>query len=108
MISSVKISEDGKRLLETLQAKLVISTGRKYSQQELLETIVRLSTEREDELIGLLIGVKLPFPPEEIETLMGLPLDWGVETVEEDIDKHLYGGGVTSSPREPNSEGPRR
>ena len=63
MSSSVKISEDGKRLLETLQAKLVITTGRKYSQQELLDTIVRLSTEREDELIGLLTGVELPLPP---------------------------------------------
>jgi len=87
----VKISREGKRLLDTLQARLVIATGRKVSQQELLDTLVRLSAEREDELFGLIAGVRLPLPPEEVEKLMKLPTDWRVETREEEIDIHLYG-----------------
>ncbi len=91
MSTSVKISRESKRLLDTLQAKLVIAMGKKVSQQELLDTLVRLSAEREDELFGLIAGVRLPLPPEESEKLMEMPTDWGVETREEEIDMHLYG-----------------
>jgi len=91
MSTSVKISEEGKRLFDKLQARFVIATGKKVSQQELLDTLVRLSTEWEDELFGLITGVRLPLPPEEIEELMKKPTDWGVETREEEIDIHLYG-----------------
>ncbi len=86
----MKISKEGKRLLDKLQARFVIATGKKVSQQELLDTLVRLSTEREDDLFGLITGVRLPLPPEEIEELMKMPTDWGVETREEEIDIHLY------------------
>ncbi len=91
MSTSVKISVESKRLLDTLQARLIIATGKKVSQQELLDTLVRLSTEREDELFSLITGVRLPLPPEEYEKLMETPTDWGVETTEEEIDTHLYG-----------------
>ncbi|MCJ7573582.1 hypothetical protein MUO93_04885 [Candidatus Bathyarchaeota archaeon] len=91
MSTSVKISEKSKRLIDTLQARLVIATGKKISQQELLDTLVRLSTEREDELFGLIAGVRLPLPTEEVEKLMKIPTDWGVETREEEIDTYLYG-----------------
>lgn len=91
MSTSVKISWESKRLIDTLQARLVIATGKKVSQQELLDTLVRLSAERDDELFRLIAGVRLPLPPEEVEKLMKIPTDWGVETREEEIDIHLYG-----------------
>jgi len=91
MSTSVKISGEGKSLLDRLQARLVIATGRKVSQQELLEILVRLSSEREDELISYMAGVKLPLPPGEFEKLMKLRTNWGVETREEEIDIYLYG-----------------
>jgi hypothetical protein len=91
MSSSVKISGESKRLIDTLQARLVIATGKRISQQELLDALVRLSTEREDELFGLIAGVRLPLPTEEVEKLMKIPTDWGVETREEEIDTILYG-----------------
>ncbi len=91
MSTSVKISGEGKRLLDKLQARLVIVTGKKISQQELLDTLMRFSTEWEDELFGLITGVRLPLPPEEIDVIMEMPADWGVETREEEIDIHLYG-----------------
>lgn len=92
MSASVKMSEEGKRLLDRLQARLVIATGEKISQQELLDTLVKFSSEREDELFGLITGVQLPLPPGEIEKLMEMPTDWGIETREEEVDTHLYGG----------------
>ena len=91
MSTSVKISDECKRILEMLQARLVIAMGRKVSQQELLDALVKFSMEREDELIGHIVGAELPLPSEEIDKLMKLPTDWGVETREEEIDLHLYG-----------------
>ena len=90
MSTSVKISGESKRLLDILQARLVIVTGKKISQQELLDRLMKFSTEREDEFFGLITGVRLPLPPEETEELMEMPTDWGVETREEEIDIHLY------------------
>lgn len=92
MSTSVKMSGESKRLLDILQARLLIATGKKISQQELLDTLMKFSTEREDEFFGLITGVRLPLPPEEIQALMETPADWGVETREEEIDTHLYGG----------------
>lgn len=91
MSTSVKISEDAKRLLDQLQAKIVLSTGRKASQEEILDTIVKLSSEREEELIIRLAGVELPLSPRDIETLLKFSSKWGVSTSEEEIDQTLYG-----------------
>ena len=89
--TSVKISRDAKRLLDTLQARLVIVRGYKISLKELLDSMVRFSAEHEKELFNFISGVNLPLSPEEIEKLMSLPTDWGVDTGEEEIDSHLYG-----------------
>ena len=91
MSTSVKMSEEGKRILDNLQARLLLATGKKISQRELLDTLVKLSAEREDELFTFITGVKLPLPPEEVEKLMMFPTDWGVETKEEELDIYLYG-----------------
>jgi len=102
MSTSVKISGESKRLLDILQARLVIATGKKISQQELLDTLMRFSTEREDEFFRLITGIRLPLPPKEIKKLMETPTDWGVETREEEIDIHLYGQKSTQH-AEPSS-----
>ena len=91
MSTSVKMSRETKRLLDTLQARLVLATGRKYSQQELLDMALRLSSERPDELLKLEGRHPLPLTPEEVDRIMESPIDWGVETKEGDIDPTLYG-----------------
>ncbi|MEM2144237.1 MAG: hypothetical protein QW279_02670 [Candidatus Jordarchaeaceae archaeon] len=93
MSTSVKISEESKRILEAIQARIVLKTGRKLSQQELLDMMVKSFDGRDEELIKLLGIVRFPLLPEEIEKLMEIPEDWGVETSEEEIDRLLYGGG---------------
>lgn len=65
--------------------------GKKVSQQALLDVIITASAEREEELFQRIVGVKLPLSRDEIERLMGIPTDWGVETREEEIDRYLYG-----------------
>lgn len=91
MTTSVKMSEEGKCTLDILQAKILLATGKKLSQQELLDLLVKLAAQREEELVKIIAGVKLPLPPEELEKLMKLSTDWEVKTKEEDIDEILYG-----------------
>ena len=92
MSTSVKMSEETKKRLNRLQAKVILSTGRKPSQEQLLDAVVRLSSEREEELMRHLAGVNLPFSSREVEDLMKVITDWGAVTREEDIDKVLSAG----------------
>ncbi|HDQ06541.1 MAG TPA: hypothetical protein ENN36_07465 [Candidatus Bathyarchaeota archaeon] len=85
------MSEEGKSVLDALQAKILLATGKKLSQQELLDMLVKLSAQQEDELVKLIAGVKLPLHPEELEKLMKLPTDWEIKTKEKEIDEILYG-----------------
>ncbi|MGQ9722028.1 MAG: hypothetical protein ACUVXA_11975 [Candidatus Jordarchaeum sp.] len=52
--------------------------------------IVKSFEGREEELIRL-SGIVRLLSPEEIEKLMKIPEDWGVETKEEEIGLLLYG-----------------
>lgn len=104
MATSVKMDEDTKSRLEELQALVKLRTGRKVSQQALLDRLVEQAYESreafvesfrvDDEWEGL--------SEEEIERWLSGTTDWGVETTEDDVDEVLYGktGESTSDPSE--------
>lgn len=93
MATSVKMDERTKSRLEELQALVKLETGRKVTQQELLDRLVDRAYESREELVesfredddweGL--------SEEEIERWLSGTTDWGVETAEEDVDEVLYG-----------------
>jgi len=90
---SVKISKSTKRILDAIQARITLKTGRKFSQQRLLDAMIKSFEGKEEELIKMLGAVKFPLTPGDVEKLMKIPMDWGVETEEEEIDHALYGMG---------------
>ena len=102
MATSVKMDERTKSRLEELQAIVKLATGRKVSQQELLDRLVQQaydsreafveSFRTDDEWEGL--------SEEEIERWLSETTDWGVATSEEDVDETLYGStdGFESDP----------
>jgi hypothetical protein len=90
MSTSVKISEKAKRILDTIQARITLATGMKYSQQELLDIIIE-SAEDEEEIIRRLAKFKR-LSGKEIDSLLKSSVDWQVKTREEEIDLYLYGG----------------
>jgi hypothetical protein len=91
MSTSIKISEKAKRVLDTLQARITLATGLKYSQQELLDIIIESSQEEEDEIIRRLAKFR-KLSDKEIDSLLKSSVDWQVKTREEEIDLYLYGG----------------
>ncbi|MFH1821949.1 MAG: hypothetical protein ABH852_05890 [Methanobacteriota archaeon] len=92
VVTSVKLSERGKKMLDALQAEMTLKSGGKVSQQELLELILDDVERRTEELVSKIFesGNK-PLSEKEIKRIMSLPKDCGVVTSEEDIDKYLYG-----------------
>ncbi len=91
MSTSVKMDERAKRILDALQAQIVLSTGSKLSQQEILEEAIKFSSERGEEFIRRIAGVKIPLSQPDIDRLMKIPIDFGIRTREEEIDETLYG-----------------
>jgi len=93
MATSVKMDEDTKSRLEELQALVKLRTGRKVSQQALLDRLVEQAYESreafvesfrvDDDWEGL--------SEAEIERWLSGTTDWGVETSEADVDETLYG-----------------
>jgi len=91
MSTSVKMSKEGKDALDILQAKILLASGKKLSQQELLDLLVKQANLQEKELIKTLSEIKLPLNTEEQQKVMSLPTNWGIKTKEEEIDQTLYG-----------------
>ena len=91
MSTSVKISREYKEKLDRLQARLYLTTGKKLSQQEVLEILVSIGSDHEEILVEMTQGKKPSIKPDDIEAILNTPVDWGQETGEETIDKVLYG-----------------
>lgn len=94
VVTSVKLSERGKQMLDALQAEVTLKSQSKISQQELLEIVLAGAEERKDEIISKVTNrPQIPLSENDIKKIFSLIGDWGVVTCEEDIDKYLYGKG---------------
>lgn len=91
MSTSVKVTDQTKSHLEELQAEIRLETGRKVTQQELLERIVSETYDSKDELIASFRDEFEPLTDDEIERWMSGTISTGIETDESDIDDILYG-----------------
>lgn len=91
MATSVKVTDRTKDRLEKLQAEIRLETGRKVTQQELLERVVTETYESRAELIDSFRDEFEPLSDEEAERWLSGTVASGVETDEDDIDDILYG-----------------
>lgn len=91
MSSSIKIKKADKEKLDRLQAKLTLTLGKKLTQEEIIAYLLELVEKKEKDLFEYILGDWKPLTDEEVNKLMELPEDWGIETKESDIDKILYG-----------------
>ena len=91
MATTVKLDPEAKRRLEKLQAMITVKSGKKLTQQELLDLLIKDGLQRSDEFAEEASGPGLPMADSRYEKLLSLASDWGVETSWEDIDEVLYG-----------------
>lgn len=92
MATAVRMDAETKDRLEELQALIKLETGRKVTQQELLERLVEHGLADRDAIVDAFRTPRLPLSDDEVEALLAGATDWGVETTEEEIDEILYGG----------------
>ena len=92
MYTSVKITIETKKKLEKLQALLTLTLGRKITFQEIMNIVIDKGLEDFDSIVQR-FSKKKKLSKDEIEKVLSeIPMDLGVETSEEDIDKTVYGG----------------
>lgn len=91
MSTSVKMDRLTKSRLEELQAEIKLETGRKVTQQEILDRLVERAYRSKEEFIDSFRDEFVPLSEKEIEKFREGISDWGFETTEEEIDEILYG-----------------
>lgn len=87
MATSIKVTDDTKRELERLQAKILLEFGKKYNQQELIDLLVRLGYNN----IHLIRTTQKSITPDTLTRIKSLIGPWDIETDPEVIDAELYG-----------------
>lgn len=91
-MSSVKILN--KEILDQLAAKILLKTGKKYTQQELLSLCVQIASENIDDFIKKITKKQRIWTEEEIEQLkkrISFDLGEGTENLSQQVDELLYG-----------------
>lgn len=93
MATSVKMDEHTKSRLEELQALVKLRTGRKVTQQELLDRLVERAYDSRGAFVESFRGDDdwEGLSDEEIERWLSGTTDWGEDTTEADVDETLYG-----------------
>ena len=82
----MKVDVRQKRRFDRLQAKLLLLTGRKMTQDEILDRLLRQAEGSPETLAGK--GWR-PLSPSELKEALSLPMDLGFEIG--DVDSALYG-----------------
>lgn len=90
--TTVKVSTETNRLLDTLQAREQLRSRRRMTKDTLIARLVRHALEEDPEGLILLRAPDKPVPDKVWRRILKeIPFDWGIETREEDVDRILYG-----------------
>jgi hypothetical protein len=90
MTTTIKIDEDTKSRFDKLQARILIETGKKLTQQEILELLLEHAEKDEEELLLKLSGIKFPPSTEGRKRIISLQSDFGFDTSKVPEDKIIY------------------
>lgn len=90
MTTTIKIDEETKSRFDKIKARIFLGTGKKLTQQEILELLLEYVEEDEEALILKLSGIKFPPTEEDKKKSLSLPANFGFDTSKVDQDKIIY------------------
>lgn len=90
MTTTIKIDDLTKSRFDKLKARILIETGKKLTQQEILQLLLEHAEESEEEIILRLSGIKFPPSIEDKKKFLLLQDDFGFDTSKVDEDKVIY------------------
>lgn len=91
LTTTVKIDPEFKKEIDKLQAKVIMKTGEKITQQELLVRILKFVLTNEVEFFKNFIFDWQPLSDSEWDNIASYITDFGRPSKEETIDSELYG-----------------
>ncbi len=91
MVTTIKLSDDLKRRLEELQARLLLDRKQKINQQRLLEQLLEFSFEHVA-MVFKPVDIKEELEQDYAWSVLEKPESWGVSDASKHIDEYLYGG----------------
>ncbi len=89
MTSTIKMNNEIKRRFDQLQAKILIETGKKLSQQELLELLLK-EAEKKEEFVQKILSLQMPLSKEKRRKFRNLQADFGFNSATIDEDSVIY------------------
>ncbi len=90
MTSTIKIDDQTKNRFDKLQAKILLETGKKLSQQQLLDLLLIQAEKTEEELYAEISSINHPFSKEQREKILSLQFDLEYDTSKEEEDQIIY------------------
>jgi hypothetical protein len=91
MATAVKMDEETKSKLEELQAEIKLKTGKKVTQQAILNRLIESAVQSRTEFIDGFRDGSDSLSTNEVEQFNEGMISSGVKTDEDDIDEILYG-----------------
>lgn len=91
MTSTLKISDKIKIKFDMLKAKIFLQTGKKMSQQELLELLLSQAEKSESEIMDIISNSQFPLSDKQRLKILSLQFDLGFDTSKIDEDSIIYG-----------------
>lgn len=91
MTSTLKINDKVKIKFDMLKAKIFLQTGKKMSQQELLELLLIQAEKSEKEIMDSISNSQFPLSDKQRKMILSLQFDLGFDTSKIDEDSIIYG-----------------
>ena len=89
MATTVRVRDEDKALLDSLQARFTLGTGSRIALDEVLHRVLAFADEHQDEIIMTDAGPALP--PGQVKAFFHGSSRWENETRDDDVDRVLYG-----------------
>jgi len=87
--TSIKINDYLKREIEELRARILLTQGKKLTQQEILEKLIKFSLKFVENIFGSLDEGN-SFEDDYAWKMLEKPMKWGIKDASIKIDKYLY------------------
>ncbi|MFQ6124209.1 MAG: hypothetical protein ACE5R6_06320 [Candidatus Heimdallarchaeota archaeon] len=91
MTTSIKVEDSTKRKIDKIQAQLLLQSGKKVTQQQLIELMADWATQNLETLKNILLDNPIILTDEEITAYKKYRISTGIKTNPQTIDQILYG-----------------
>jgi len=91
MTTSIKVEDSTKKKIDQLQAQILLRTGQKITQQQIVELLANWGIKNLETLENILLDKPIVLSDSEIAAYKKYQVSTGIKTDSRTIDEILYG-----------------